>query len=184
MAMVTVSRTIETESSTRMTASPSSTRITSFRRSTRSAIAPACKANNNHGSRCKSADNATSRGSCVSEAMSSGPAASANPSPRFDVHDDASSQRKLLPRRRGTKASTTRFTGETMRGLCEGADACEGPADEELLDLAGPLVQRCHARVAQQLAGWVLVDVAVTTMRLHASIRRPHRGFGGEQLRL
>ena len=48
-----------------------------------------------------SAASATRNGSSVCDATSSGPAASAMPSPRLLVHDDASSHRKPGPRRAG-----------------------------------------------------------------------------------
>src|SRR3954468_13732360 len=53
-----------------------------------------------------------------------------------------------LPPRRGPRRS-------------ERVDPGQGATDDELLDLAGPLVQRGNPRVAQVLPGGVLVDVAV-----------------------
>ena len=53
---------------------------------------------------------ATSSGSRVWEATSSGPAARAIPSPRLDTHDEANSQRKPVPRRPGATVSSRRST--------------------------------------------------------------------------
>ena len=53
------------------------------------------------GSCCSVAPIATRKGSWVWEATRSGAAASANPSPRLLAHEDAQSQRKLVPRRAG-----------------------------------------------------------------------------------
>ncbi|GIM82517.1 hypothetical protein Sar04_07580 [Salinispora arenicola] len=51
----------------------------------------------------------------VSDATSSGPAATAIPSLRFVTHDEASNQRNLLPSRAGTNASTTLLTSRHRR---------------------------------------------------------------------
>ena len=51
------------------------------------------------------APDATSSGESVIDAISNGEAASAIPSPRLLVHDDASSQRKSRPSRRGATHS-------------------------------------------------------------------------------
>ena len=61
--------------------------------------------NSRGGSHWNSAPNAISKALCVSEATSSGPAAIAMPSPVLLSHDEASSQRKPGPRRRGATAS-------------------------------------------------------------------------------
>ena len=65
--------------------------------------------NSSGGSHCSSAASATRNGSCVSEATSSGPAASAMPSPRLLIHDEASSHRNPAPRRGGAATSTRRL---------------------------------------------------------------------------
>src|SRR6185437_1657259 len=74
---------------------------TMARRSSRSAYRP----NNSQGSRCRNTAIATASGSRVCDATSSGPAARVIPSPRFVSHDEASSQRKLRPRRDGAISS-------------------------------------------------------------------------------
>src|SRR3954466_5252431 len=76
-----------------------------------------------------------------------------------------------LPPRRGPRRS-------------ERVDPGQGSSDDELLDLAGPLVQSRNPRVAQVLPGGVLVDVAVAAVRLDAVVGRHHGSFGREQLRL
>ncbi len=65
-----------------------------------------------HGSRCRMAAEATRKGSWVCEATSSGPAASAIPSPTLLVHVEASSQRKGRPIRTGAIASMSLLTPE------------------------------------------------------------------------
>ena len=53
---------------------------------------------------------ATSTGLRVCEATSSGPAARPIPSPRFEVHDEASSHRNPVPMRGGATTSRMRPT--------------------------------------------------------------------------
>src|SRR5437588_1093903 len=67
----------------------------------------------------------------------------------------------------------------SMPGIClrERVLAREGAADDELLDLAGPLVQRGHAGVPQVLPHRVLVDVAVAAVHLDRGVRGPDRHF-------
>ena len=100
-AMPTMWVTIDAVSSTRMPtrASPVTTMIA--RRLRRSATPPAYRPNISHGSRCRNAADATASGLRLSDATSSGPAASVIPSPRFVTHVEASSQRKLRPSRDG-----------------------------------------------------------------------------------
>ena len=102
--------TIATQSTATTTARNRSATTTSSRRSTRSAIAPAHSPNSSHGSRWRSAAIATRTGLRVCEATSSGPAARPIPSPRFEVHDDASSHRKPVPMRGGATTSRMRPT--------------------------------------------------------------------------
>ena len=104
--------TMTTHSPTRTTVRSESTAITSSRRSSRSASAPATRPNSSHGSCPATAAPATSNGLWVCEATSSGPAAIISPSPRLVVHEEASSQRKPMPRRAGTMVSTTLFTSQ------------------------------------------------------------------------
>ncbi len=78
---------------------------------------------------------ATSTGLRVCEATSSGPAARPIPSPRFEVHDDASSHRKPVPMRGGATTSRMRPTRpRTYLAGCRAvtrdspaADAASGP---------------------------------------------------------
>ncbi len=76
-----------------------------------SVTAPATRPNSSGGSHCTPAARETRNGSRVSEATSSGPAARAMPSPRLEVHEEASSQRNPVPSRAGTTVSTMRPTG-------------------------------------------------------------------------
>src|SRR2546423_11302870 len=52
------------------------------------------------------------------------------------------------------------------RGSREGVLSGQGPADDELLDLARTLVQRGHAGVAEELPHRIPVDVAVAAVDL------------------
>src|SRR5215475_5767484 len=79
--------------------------MTMARRSSRSATTPAYRPNSSQGSRCKNTAIATTSGLRVCDATSSGPAARVIPSPRLVSHDEASSQRKLRPRRDGAMSS-------------------------------------------------------------------------------
>src|SRR3712207_680812 len=72
----------------------------------------------------------------------------------------------------------------TAWGGLEGVDPCEGPPDDELLDLRGALVQRGNAGVAEVLPARVLVDVAVAAVGLDAVVGRAHRGLRREELGL
>ena len=110
-------RTARTPARTRSTAT------TSRRRSTRSASTPAYSPNSSQGRNWSSPLIATRNGSEVWDAISSGPAARAMPSPRLLVQDDPTSQRKDVPIRAGSTASTTRPTRraryETHLAPCE-----------------------------------------------------------------
>jgi len=85
------------------------------RRSSRSESTPAQSPNTSGGAQRSRAASATRSGLAVSDATSSGPAATAIPSLRFVAHDDASNQRNPLPNRAGTTASTTLRTTNTVR---------------------------------------------------------------------
>ena len=74
--------------------------MTISRRSSRSVSAPAQRPKTSGGSHCSSAASATRNASSVFEATSSGPAASAMPSPRLLVHDDAIKQPEAAPEAR------------------------------------------------------------------------------------
>ena len=101
---------IDAVRSSRIAARTSPVTMTMARRLTRSATTPAYRPNNSHGSRCSNAAIATASGLCVWDATSSGPAASVIPSPRFVTHEEASSQRKLRPRRDGAMNSASQCT--------------------------------------------------------------------------
>lgn len=73
--------------------------------------APATSPKSNGGSHWIVAASATTAAFGVSDATSSGPAASATPSPRLVVHDEASSHWNPLPSRAGTTPSTRLRTG-------------------------------------------------------------------------
>ena len=82
---------------------------------------------------------ATSSGSWVCEAISSGPAASPMPSPRLLIHDEPTSQRNAVPMRAGSTVSinrakrTPRQYGGVARGARpHGADQRSGPAIGDL----------------------------------------------------
>src|SRR3954465_7279452 len=117
-AMLTVSVTIDATSRASTTARIPSTTTTINRRSSRSARAPANRPNSSQGTCCNNPAAATSRGSWLCDATSSGPAASAKPSPRFETQDDASHQRKPAPSRLGAIASSIL---DTSRGYFAGA---------------------------------------------------------------
>src|SRR3954463_1879954 len=55
-------------------------------------------------------------------------------------------------------------------------------ADDQLLDLRGPLVQGGHARVAEVALDGVVVDVTGSAVHLDGEVRVAHGGLGGEQL--
>ena len=78
------------------------------------ATPPATAPNSSAGRVWPSSAIETSSGSRVWAATSSGPAASARPSPALVMIDEASSQRKLLPSRRGATASTIGASGDRM----------------------------------------------------------------------
>jgi hypothetical protein len=101
---------IEAASNPSTAARARSTVATIRARLRRSASAPASRAKTSQGRRWSRVASATKLGSRVTEAMSSGPAASAKPSPRLDTQEDATSQRKLVPSRRGSRLSRSRFT--------------------------------------------------------------------------
>ena len=88
---------------------PSAT-ITIRRRLSRSESTPACSPKTIGGAHRSSAASETRKALPVSEATSSGPAAAASPSPRFDVHDEASSQRYPVPSRAGSRTCTNLLT--------------------------------------------------------------------------
>ena len=102
--------TIASDNSASTPARTRSTQTTTTRRSSRSAISPACSPTRSHGSRCRSAAAATSVGECVWEAMSSGPAASEMPSPTLLIHAAVRRYRNPLPKRAGQIASPIRLT--------------------------------------------------------------------------
>lgn len=85
-----------------------STATTRWRRSSRSDSTPAHMPNSSGGSHCTAAAAAISAGLPVSEATSSGPAASAMPSPVLLSQVPASSRRKPAPNRSGDTASINR----------------------------------------------------------------------------
>jgi hypothetical protein len=74
-----------------------------------------CRPRSSHGSRCTRAPRATRNGSWVWPATSSGPAASAMPSPRLPTQDDPTSQRNGVPIRAGSALSTGPRTGTDCR---------------------------------------------------------------------
>ncbi len=111
-----------TEPVTMVTASSASTAdrtrftpATIRRRSWRSATAPAGTPNSSWGRIWARAAIETSSGSRVSEATSSGPAASATPSPALVTTDDARSQRKLRPSLAGATVSAASANGLATR---------------------------------------------------------------------
>jgi len=120
-------------STTSVAARTRSTVTTSSRRSTRSARTPAYKPNSSHGSRCSRPASATSSGSEVCEATSSGPAARASPSPRLLTQAEPTSQRNGVPMRAGRKASSTLLT--RTRAYETGSTQSE--------DIPGPGAGRC-----------------------------------------
>ena len=87
-----------------------STAITMRRRSSRSVSAPAHSPNSSGGATAQWPPARPGTARRVSEATSSGPAASAIPSPRLEIQDEARSNRNRGPRRLGTTTSTTRLT--------------------------------------------------------------------------
>src|SRR6266511_970566 len=58
----------------------------------------------------------------------------------------------------------------------------ESSSDDELLDLARSLVQRCNARVPEVLPDGILVDVTVAAVNLDGGVRRAHGGLAAEVL--
>ena len=78
----------------------------SRRRSTRSATTPAKRPKSIIGRNSRVHAEATSSGSRVSEATSSGPAATMMPSPMLEIQLDATSQRKDRPNRDGSAVSS------------------------------------------------------------------------------
>ena len=80
------------------------------RRSSRSVRAPAQSPKTSGGAHWRSAASATRNSWSVFDATSSGPAASAIPSPTLLVHDDASSSRNPRPSRGGARTSSRRVT--------------------------------------------------------------------------
>lgn len=109
-ATVTASATTRAVSTASTAARTESAVITIRRRSYRSAASPATRPNTSGGAHRIMAASAIGTGSWVSEAISSGPAAAATPSPKFVDHEDARSHRKPVPRRRGTRISAVRLT--------------------------------------------------------------------------
>ena len=112
MPTLTTSVAIDSASTASTTARATLTAITISRRSWRSAITPACSPNSSHGRRCSNPARATSNGSSVCDATSSGPAATAIPSPRLLTHDDESNHRNPVPIRGGATASSILFIGQ------------------------------------------------------------------------
>jgi hypothetical protein len=108
-AIETLSVTIDSESIARMPTRSRFIVTTIALRLRRSAIAPASSPMTSHGSCWRDQAMATRKGSCVCEATSSGPAANEIPSLRFEIHEDASSQRKPVPRRLGATISARRL---------------------------------------------------------------------------
>jgi hypothetical protein len=115
-AMFTQPVTIVTVSTVSTTVRIRSTATTTRRRSSRSAMTPAFSPKSSHGRRCSGTAIATSSGSLVWEATSSGPAASVIPSPRLLIHEEASSQRKATPNRRGTTIAMSARSAATLSG--------------------------------------------------------------------
>ena len=123
---------------------------------------------------------ATSTGLRVCDATSSGPAARPMPSPRFDVHDDASSHRNPAPIRGGATTSRMRPT----RSRTYPPDAVPSPARSRRpparhpaplgrLGGAGPHLRRLGTRPVS--AGRIRVSFSATP---HGR-RRAHHGSGG-----
>src|SRR5437899_5701885 len=61
-------------------------------------------------------------------------------------------------------------------------DAGHRPADDQLLDLRGALVERGHAHVAEIALHRVIVDVAGAAVDLDGGVRTLHRRLGRVQL--
>ena len=100
----------------------------SARRSRRSESAPAYSPNSSGGSHWTSAARETTKALFVWEATSSGPAASAKPSPRLLVHDDPSSQRNPTPSRGGATVSMSPVTGAGGYHAARTAPSCHAAA--------------------------------------------------------
>ena len=109
--MFTAPVTIVAASSARTSARARLTTTMIRTRSTRSATTPAAKPNSSTGTFWARSAIETSSGSRVSEATSSGPAASATPSPMLVRTVVASSHRNERPRRDGAIASARRAAG-------------------------------------------------------------------------
>jgi hypothetical protein len=102
---IVVTSSASTTHRTRLTAT------TIVRRSSRSDSAPANNPNTSGGNHCTVAPSATSTAESVCDAISNGPAASAIPSPRLEIQDEASNHRNPPPSRGGAMTSTRRLTG-------------------------------------------------------------------------
>ncbi len=121
MTMLTASLTIVTARTARMAARTRLTAAMSRTRSTRSATTPACTPNSSTGRFWASAAIDTRNGSRVWLATSSGPAASAIPSPMLVMTDATSSRRNPRPSREGAIRSATTVNGDgTPRGYRRG----------------------------------------------------------------
>src|SRR3954451_4895052 len=68
------------------------------------------------------------------------------------------------------------------RSLREGTFTGQRAADDQLLDLARPFVQRRHARAAEVLPHRVLVAVALPSASPHRFVRRAYAAFARVQL--
>ena len=130
--MSTQPTTMATHSTATTTARRPSATMTTSRRSSRSATAPAHSPNSSHGRRCNSAASETSTALRVCEATSSGPAASATPSPMLLTHEEATSHRKDVPMRGGSTRSRSgatrdrRYRGGATRPILSGGAAGAG----------------------------------------------------------
>src|SRR5215218_6262679 len=116
-AMLTAPVTIVAARTARIAARHTLTRAIIRTRSTRSATTPAVKPNSSTGTFCASNAIETRSGSRVCDATSSGPAASATPSPTLVRTEVARSHRNERPRRAGTVASARRATGSGIAAV-------------------------------------------------------------------
>ena len=114
--MFTFPLTIVATSTPRTTARPRFTTMTMRRRSNRSAAAPPNTPNSSTGRYSAKRAIDTSSGSCVWEATSSGPAASAMPSPTLLMVVADRSQRKLRPSLAGVTVSVIRASSVRTGG--------------------------------------------------------------------
>src|SRR4029079_660309 len=128
MAMLTALLTIVTARTTRMAARTRLTAAMRRTRSTLSATTPACTPNSSTGRFWASAAIDTRNGSRVWLATSSGPAASAIPSPMLVMTDATSSRRNPRPSREGAIRSATTVNGDdTSPRVPAGSAPRDGP---------------------------------------------------------